>query len=683
MLDRIIRYAKVGLASLVGVATLGVAAKKDSSLDLHLSYLGATPAYAAKDAPVTGIPFASLPGFPKQIDFLEGAGEVAVSDFVGDDGEPEIYATGDSRVYGWGVGGQSLNGDPDGTFVRINNDSAYLGVPAFGEISSGVRAMIIPSHMIHVIGPDGQELMGPLDLGTRSIAAPTIANLDGDGINIIGVSAHPVNKVHVYDIRHNGTILEAVARAPFPLGQWAQRSSSAVGNYDPSDPESEMLWGEVEQVQLVGADGVNVDPFPYVPTVWGTNGSPAMVDYDGNTWGIIGTGDGLLVSNRDGMLVGDGIFPESSVALLRTPGSVRAFLGSHESGLYGFELRGNSLSPLVGFPQLDGQEVKNNPLVGYFGDDGLAKVIVPVGTELYAWYAEGGMEGIPVAPFPIDLGSPIRQIALGHTNGADGLHAILAASAEGQVHALDLGLESRARDHPWPSFQYDDANTGNPDYRAPDVTPTLASDINGDGLVNIVDLILVARDFGTASTGPTDVNGDGIVNIVDLIMVARDFGMTAAPSLNTSNPNYRSALFEEAERQGQALLGDVKTMNEYGITPDNVTDALKMFGQLKEQYSAIIPAQAALGANYPNPFNPETWIPFALDRAGDVTVDIYDPRGTLVRRLDLGYQQAGQHFGRNSAAYWDGKNDAGERVASGTYFSTLNQGPTRRMTMRK
>jgi hypothetical protein len=82
-------------------------------------------------------------------------------------------------------------------------------------------------------------------------------------------------------------------------------------------------------------------------------------------------------------------------------------------------------------------------------------------------------------------------------------------------------------------------------------------------------------------------------------------------------------------------------------------------------------------ANYPNPFNPETWIPFELAADADVSVSIYALDGTRVRTLDLGVRATGEYAGRDSAAYWDGRNDYGEPVASGTYVYELRAGDER------
>ena len=93
---------------------------------------------------------------------------------------------------------------------------------------------------------------------------------------------------------------------------------------------------------------------------------------------------------------------------------------------------------------------------------------------------------------------------------------------------------------------------------------------------------------------------------------------------------------------------------------------------------------AALLPNFPNPFNPETWIPYQLAEAAHVRIRIYDALGHLVRELDLGTKLAGSYLSREGAAYWDGCNNIGEEVSSGVYFYTLEAGDyrrTRRMTV--
>ncbi len=98
------------------------------------------------------------------------------------------------------------------------------------------------------------------------------------------------------------------------------------------------------------------------------------------------------------------------------------------------------------------------------------------------------------------------------------------------------------------------------------------------------------------------------------------------------------------------------------------------------------PTKTALLPNYPNPFNPETWIPYQLAKSADVTLTIYNMRGVVVRQLVLGHRAAGVYYNRSRAVHWDGKNNIGEKVATGVYFVKFRAGDftaTRKMLIRK
>ena len=91
-----------------------------------------------------------------------------------------------------------------------------------------------------------------------------------------------------------------------------------------------------------------------------------------------------------------------------------------------------------------------------------------------------------------------------------------------------------------------------------------------------------------------------------------------------------------------------------------------------------------LGQNYPNPFNPDTWIPYQLRKDANVVIKIYTTTGQLVRTLSLGHKPAGFYTGKEKAAYWDGRNEAGEHVSSGVYFYSIKAGAltaTRKMVI--
>ncbi|MBC8230126.1 T9SS type A sorting domain-containing protein [bacterium] len=104
------------------------------------------------------------------------------------------------------------------------------------------------------------------------------------------------------------------------------------------------------------------------------------------------------------------------------------------------------------------------------------------------------------------------------------------------------------------------------------------------------------------------------------------------------------------------------------------------------RFSEGIPVKSELVQNYPNPFNPETWLPYNLAKDADVIVKIYNVSGQLIRTLDLAHKDAGFYLSKDKAAHWDGRDNLGERVASGIYFYTLKAGDfraTRRMLIMK
>ena len=100
-----------------------------------------------------------------------------------------------------------------------------------------------------------------------------------------------------------------------------------------------------------------------------------------------------------------------------------------------------------------------------------------------------------------------------------------------------------------------------------------------------------------------------------------------------------------------------------------------------------LPEQNVLLANYPNPFNPETWIPYQLSQSAEVAITIYNARGEHVRTLNVGHQSAGSYVTRAAAAYWDGRSELGEAVASGVYYYAIRTSSgfasTRKMVVMK
>ena len=136
-----------------------------------------------------------------------------------------------------------------------------------------------------------------------------------------------------------------------------------------------------------------------------------------------------------------------------------------------------------------------------------------------------------------------------------------------------------------------------------------------------------------------------------------------------------------------AQIDDIEAQIELlAAKNDRSPAAMQTLAYLRSLIAMARPEQTQLLANYPNPFNPETWIPYQLAAAANVTLTIYDINGQVIRQLALGHQAAGIYQSRSRAAYWDGRNAFGEPVASGLYFYTLTAGDftaTRKMLIRK
>ncbi|MBM3214875.1 hypothetical protein FJZ36_08175 [Candidatus Poribacteria bacterium] len=295
--------------------------------------------------------------------------------------------------------------------------------------------------------------------------------------------------------------------------------------------------------------------------------------------------------------------------------------------------------------------------------------------------------------------------------------------------------------------------------------PKTPEDLNGDGIIDIIDLVTVARSFGESGAGsPNDINKDGVVDIVDLVLIARRFGekLVAAPGIATAGEaslaitatgvhgssdiavrispvgstdiagydfelafdpsrlqmldvhegdllQSQSGTFWQASDATESAIGSLRViaavLGDASATTDGemVEARFRVIGSRAEALRSLRIGQATLatrdldrlngvggpvrldlrlsrdartlvGANYPNPFNPETWIPYQLAEDSSAIVRVFDAAGRLVRRLDLGFQPAGAYATRDRAAHWDGRNELGETVGSGVYYYEFRAG---------
>lgn len=193
----------------------------------------------------------------------------------------------------------------------------------------------------------------------------------------------------------------------------------------------------------------------------------------------------------------------------------------------------------------------------------------------------------------------------------------------------------------------------------------LFSDINGDGVVNVLDLVFIGNSFGTTNPD-ADLNGDGTINVLDLIIVAQNLGKNAQ-----SGAPFLSANTKQMDITPDLVRNWIRIAEMYN---DGSLIFAEGIAYLQQLLALLIPNSTSLLQNYPNPFNPETWIPYQLAKPNDVSISIYDVKGNIVKHLNLGHQQAGYYTHSSRAAYWNGRNTVEERVSTGVYFYQLKVG---------
>lgn len=206
---------------------------------------------------------------------------------------------------------------------------------------------------------------------------------------------------------------------------------------------------------------------------------------------------------------------------------------------------------------------------------------------------------------------------------------------------------------------------------------TLLWDINNDGTVDIEDLLLISNNFGIElpDNPKVDVNEDGNVNIIDLLIVAAHLG----ESSQTGSPRTISIADQHIDRV-EEWINDAREIEDASPIYQKGIKNLEML------INSVVPNETRLLPNFPNPFNPETWIPYDLGQDADVSVHIHNLKGEHIRHLRVGFQTAGSYRTPSRAIHWNGRNSIGEPVASGVYFYTFTAGDfttIRKMLIRK
>jgi len=293
--------------------------------------------------------------------------------------------------------------------------------------------------------------------------------------------------------------------------------------------------------------------------------------------------------------------------------------------------------------------------------------------SLYYQIGEDPQVSLIMAPEGNDIYS--ATIPAEHVT-TQGLRYYLEAYNDRNLHTTDM---YKFHEENWVWF----ADKDNPQ----EVTVTLKfGDINGDGKITALDAVLVLQNIVGLITltveqqDAADVTGYGGISALDAALILqRSVGLIS--KFPREQPNIAPALKLKSENQ---LL--TEAISELEIISLNKAQKT-VLEQLKQlAFQQTIPKKTTLLPNYPNPFNPETWIPYELAKESEITINVYNAKGQLIRTLHFGKKLAGVYTSRERAAYWDGCNQRGENASSGIYFYTIKAGDftaTRKMLLVK
>ena len=205
----------------------------------------------------------------------------------------------------------------------------------------------------------------------------------------------------------------------------------------------------------------------------------------------------------------------------------------------------------------------------------------------------------------------------------------------------------------------------------------LYGDVSGDGNITAYDASLILRvvvgllqlgdpDYPYLTLDRADVTGNGVVSALDAASVLQhSVGLiTDFPKVSSVAPDLN------VKKEPELLAKAIEKLERVPLDKEGQ----KVLANLKSLLASLLPKKTMLLQNFPNPFNPETWIPYQLSKDATVVIEIYNVKGHLVRELNLGEQRAGYYITKDKSAHWDGRNYCGEKIASGIYFYRLQAG---------
>jgi len=598
---------------------------------------------------------AQMPGFP-----IDMQSETTSSPAIGDvdgDGVPEIVV-GDKYVYAWHANGQELlDGDNDGlTWGPINKTGdTFVSHVALARMDGEPGLEIIAASrltkQVFVFDKTGQSIPGwPRPVENFIRAGMVVADLDLDNLFEV-VAIDELGVLYVWN--HDGTEYMDGDANPGTQGVFKrltgatfQYSTPAIANIAGSSREEIVVGTQNNELLAFHDNGTAVTGFPVALTD-DISGSPAIGDVDGNgdLEIVINTRNGTVRAlNHDGTTLwtrfttnGITFGPSPALADVDADGKLETFLPASNGKLYCFTYTG---ADRAGFPVNYSATTytESSPIIADINGDGLRDVIIG-SEEKYIWGFD--RNGVVLDGFPLTTDDAMRGVpALGDVD-LDGDVDLVAAGWDKNVYVWDFMGAWNAANAPWPRFH---------------------ANLHNNGRIGFV----VPTPVESASFAYTVVDGGFELVWQVPLSAGSQFAVERAEVVNGEAGDYRRV----GTGIGIGMDGSVRVVDRGLVQGSRYAyRLLNDDGTVHESMGLYIPVtRAALGQNFPNPFNPVTkieyWVPEA--KAGSktaVSVEIYDVRGARVRSLVRADQAAGRYL-----VEWDGRDDRGNPSSSGVYF---------------
>ncbi|MBD3184911.1 S8 family serine peptidase [Candidatus Poribacteria bacterium] len=560
-----------------------------------------------------------LSGWPKSL-----SSSSVLTPSIGDvngDGDIDIIAASSNTLYVWDIRGRLLTGWP------VNFENIIISSPALVDLNSdGDLDIVISLKMgaIYAFDGYGRTLDGwPIIINGHINSSAAVGDIDNDlQPEVIFSSENGMIYVFQSDGRYkNGW--------PVRIGS-SIKTSPSVGDLD-GDGDLEIIQADDRQhgrVYVYNYSGNILDGWPV--NVWEKiDSSPVLGDVDGDKTTL----ETVFVTQHGSIYVirNDGSIMENwPVSIMNTITS----------------------SPSLGDIDGDGEtEIITSSKYGY---EGLVYAFDNSGNRLdsrWPLYTQGGIINSSPALGDLDGDGDI-EIVVGSSR--------TASDTGGYIHAWDLSGRPDKANIVWGGFRHDHMNSG----FASDMVPPsfVIVPLQNSALRNYVNIYIVSSENLLSNPEisiyfQTEGNSEKqtILNSLPLNYLDPESGTYSINFNIVQDGNYTFTVagVDTSENSGSSTRTlTLKTGDEEDLAPEN----------------------NRLLANYPNPFNPGTWIPYELNQNSDVTIEIYNNFGQLIRFFDLGYKSAGFYLTKENAVYWDGKTELMEEAAAGVYFYVMKAG---------